>query len=237
MGGNFDIVAKRAARQHGRVAWRQLLDEGIDRYTIQRWLDDHRLHRVHDGVYAVRHLVPGADADMMAADLACGRGAVASHDSTAYLFSHEAWVRRGLTPEAVEACIARNPGKPGAAKLRRALGSDATLSKLEDGFLVLLGRHDLPRPRTNIDHQGDKVDCHWPAYGLTIELVSYRYHASRQAFEQDVARRRRSNHIQFSWGDVHERGAQTARDVQRLLAESGKQPQSSMFRARTHGYP
>ena len=32
----------------------------------------------------------------------------------------------------IEACIARNPAKPGAAKLRHAYGADVTLSTLED---------------------------------------------------------------------------------------------------------
>jgi hypothetical protein len=126
---------------------------------------------------------------------------------------HEAWVHHRMRPHHVEACIARNPGKPGAAKLRRALGTDAVLSDLEKGFLKLLRRHDLPLPRTNIDHRGDKVDCHWPDLDLTIELVSYRFHATRHAFETDVARRRRSNHVAYTYGDVFERPRQTIADL------------------------
>ena len=130
---------------------------------------------------------------------------------------HEAWVRHDTTPRHVEACIARNPNKPGRAKLLAALGSDATLSDLEDGFLALLRANGLPKPRTNIDHNGDKVDCHWPQIGLTVELLSYRFHASRRAFEADVARRRRSNHLAFTWGDVFERGAQTIAELSRAI--------------------
>ena len=122
-----------------------------------------------------------------------------------------------MTPRDVEACITRNPTKQGAAKLRRALGADVTLSDLEDGFLELLKRHDLPLPRTNIDCAGDKVDCHWTRHGLTIELLSYRFHASRRAFEDDVARRRRSSHLAYSWGDIFERGAQTVAELAPLL--------------------
>ena len=72
-------------------------------------------------------------------------------------------------------------------------------------------------PRTNIDLQGDKVDCHWPRIDLTIELQSYRFHATRQAFETDVARRRRSNHVAYTWGDVFERASRTAHEVAELL--------------------
>jgi hypothetical protein len=131
---------------------------------------------------------------------------------------HEAWIHHRMRPRHIEACIARNPTKPGAAKLRRAQSSDVLLSDLEHRFLALLQAHHLPRPRTNIDHHNDKVDCHWPAQNLTIELVSYRYHATRHAFEQDVARRRRSRHVAFTYGDVVERAAQTADEVGALLA-------------------
>ena len=132
---------------------------------------------------------------------------------------HEAWLRHRVTPREVEACIARNPTKKGIAKLRRALGADVTLSDLEEGFLSLLRRHGLPLPRTNTDVAGDKVDCHWPHHGLTVELLSYRFHASRRAFEDDVARRRRSSHVAYTWGDVFERGAQTAAELAPLLAQ------------------
>ncbi len=57
---------------------------------------------------------------------------------------HEAWIRHRTSPQQVESCIARNPRKPGVARLRRALGADVTLSALEDGFLDLLDAHRLP---------------------------------------------------------------------------------------------
>jgi len=108
---------------------------------------------------------------------------------------------------------------PGSScwRLRVALGHDVRLSVLERGFLKLLAAHGLRTPRTNIDHHGDKVDCHWPDLDLTVELLSYRYHATREAFENDVARRRRSNHIAYTYGDVFERGAETIADPRSRL--------------------
>ncbi len=129
---------------------------------------------------------------------------------------HEAWVHHRVRPAHIDACICRNPTKPGAALLRRAAVADITLSELEQGFLALVRRHRLPLPRTNILHGEDKVDCQWPDLGLIVELLSYRFHASRAAFEQDVARRRRSNHVAFTWGDVFERGSQTVAELRRL---------------------
>jgi hypothetical protein len=137
---------------------------------------------------------------------------------------HEAWIRHRTTPEQIAACVARNPAKPGARQLRDALGTDVTLSFLEDAFLALLTTHGLPRPRTNIDHRGDKVDCHWPDLDLTIELLSYRFHATRQAFEHDVARRRRSRHLAYTYGDVTQRGAQTAAELRPLLTRPVRTP-------------
>lgn len=133
---------------------------------------------------------------------------------------HEAWVHHRVTPEMVEACIARNPHKPGAAKLRHALGSDVTLSTLEDRFLALLEANGVPRPRTNIDVNGDKVDCHWEQHGLTVELVTFRYHATRYGFEANNERRRRSSHVAYTYGDVVERDAATVEDLCQRLAQA-----------------
>ena len=281
----FDRVARVAERQHGRISHAQLLAAGIDRDRIKRWRADGRLRPVHRMVYALGHTSPSLRADLMAAVLACGTGAVASHGSAGHLLGllpaaparpevsvrtpggrrqrrivihrgqlldprdamllegipvttparalldlaprlrldeltracHEAWIRQRVTPRQIEACIARAHDKKGVPKLRRALGSDVVLSDLETAFLELLQRHDLPLPRTNIDRAGDKVDCHWERPALTIELLSYRFHASRRAFEDDVARRRRSNHIAYTWGDVFERPARTAAELRPLL--------------------
>ena len=135
---------------------------------------------------------------------------------------HEAWVRHRTKPHHVERCISRNPGKPGIRRLRLAMGADVLLSELERGFLALLKRHGLPLPRTNIDHQGDKVDCRWPQVGLTVELLSYRFHASRHAFERDVARRRRSTHVAYTYGDVFERSAATIADLRPRLSQAAR---------------
>lgn len=289
MGSKFATTARLAAGQHGRVKWQQLVDAGIDRHQIQRWLDDGRLRAVHRGVYAVGHVAPSLQALYMAAVLAGGAGATLSHRAAGYLLKllrlrwppapeitvpttahrrragivihrvralhprdvcvvdgirmttvprvlldlapslspaeltracHEAWVHHRVTPPMVEACIARNPHKKGAAKLRRALGSDVTLSKLEDLFLALLKANGVPLPRTNIGVEGDKVDCHWEQHGLTVELITFGYHATRYGFETDAERRRRSNHVAYTYGDVVERGDATVRDLRRRLEQA-----------------
>lgn len=132
---------------------------------------------------------------------------------------HEAHVRYTTTPAMVEAAASRIYRPPGINRLRAAMGTDhrLTLSALERGFLRLLGAAGLPLPQTNVDRAGDKVDCHWPHLGLTIELHSFRYHATRHAFETDLARRRRSRHVAFSWGDVFERADALLVELRPLL--------------------
>ena len=239
MGNSFAKVARLAARQHGRVAWWQLAEDGVDRHAIHRWVEREVLYQVHHGVYAVGHPGRSVLGDYIAAVLACGPGAVLSHRPAAHVLRvlrgappppevtvatlagrrregivihrvkalaeadtskweripivtvprvllelaptldpstlargcHEAWIHHRTGPRQIEACIARNPTKPGAARLRRAMGSDVTLSELEDGFLALLRANGLAQPRTNVDHHGDKVDCHWPQLGLTVERL------------------------------------------------------------------
>jgi len=286
MRGKFAKAAEIAAGQMGRVTWQQLVDEGIHRHTIQRWIEDGRLHELHHGVYAAGHAGRSTAADYMAALLACGEGAILSHFAAAYVLRllprrappppettvptlaglarpgivihrvarlhhldtctfeglrlatapralldiapaldpplitracHEAWIHHRTSPHHIEQCIARNPHRPGAAKLRRAAGADVTLSALEDAFLALLRERGLPAPRTNVDRRGDKVDCHWPERGLTVELLSYRFHGSRRAFEDDVARRRRSSHLAFTYGDVVERADATVAELAAAL--------------------
>lgn len=122
---------------------------------------------------------------------------------------HEAGVRYGTTPGAVEAVLARRPNAPGARKLRRVIHGDVhvTLSKLEARFLELLRAEGLPLPVTNRPAGGRRVDCRWPEHQLTIELDGYRFHNSRHSWEQDrrrerEARARGDDFRRYSYEDV-----------------------------------
>jgi hypothetical protein len=137
---------------------------------------------------------------------------------------HEAGVRHGTTPTAVEAMLARRPNSPGATKLREVLTGDVhvTLSKLEARFLSLLREAGLPLPQTNRPAGGRRVDCRWPEHRLTVELDSYRYHRSRHAWERD-RRREREAHARgdgfrrYTHGDVFEHPRLMLRELRALL--------------------
>jgi very-short-patch-repair endonuclease len=82
-----------------------------------------------------------------------------------------------------------------------------TLSKLERLFLKLLRDAGLPLPETNRVAGTHRVDCRWPEHELTVELLGYRFHNSRYAWEQDHARRREARargdaFLQFTWDDI-----------------------------------
>jgi very-short-patch-repair endonuclease len=124
---------------------------------------------------------------------------------------HEAGVRHGTTPAAIELVLARRPTSSGAEKLRRILRGEVhvTLSKLEARFLARLREAGLVLPQTNRPAAGRRVDCRWPEHRLTVELDGYRYHHSRHAWEQDrrrerEARARGDEFRRYTYGDVFE---------------------------------
>jgi very-short-patch-repair endonuclease len=137
---------------------------------------------------------------------------------------HEAGVRHDTTPAQVEAVLVKRGRTRGAAKLRRILTGDVhvTLSELERQFQQRLREADLPLPQTNRPAGGRRVDCRWPEHRLTVELDSYRYHHSRQAWEQDrrrerEARARGDEFRRYTYGDVVEHPGLMLAELRALL--------------------
>lgn len=81
------VVARLANEQHGIATTGQLLELGMSGASIARWAREGKLHRLHQGVYAVGHRAISAEAGWMAAVLASGKGAVVSHRSAAVLWT------------------------------------------------------------------------------------------------------------------------------------------------------
>jgi very-short-patch-repair endonuclease len=77
-------VAKLAARQHGVVSRSQLRALGVSDTAIDHDAATGRLHPIFPAVYSLG-LPVGREARILAAVLACGEGAVVSHDSAAAL--------------------------------------------------------------------------------------------------------------------------------------------------------
>jgi very-short-patch-repair endonuclease len=94
MGANFGSAAAIAAQQHGRITAQQLYACEFSDKSIERAVQAGRLHRVHQGVYALGHLAPNRLGDWMGAVLACGPRAVLSERCAATAFR----VRDGVGP-------------------------------------------------------------------------------------------------------------------------------------------
>jgi predicted transcriptional regulator of viral defense system len=77
-------LAKVAGRQWGRVTWAQTQELGVPSATVSLWLADGYLHRLLPRVYAVGHPARSAEADLAAALLYAGPGAMLSHAAAAW---------------------------------------------------------------------------------------------------------------------------------------------------------
>jgi very-short-patch-repair endonuclease len=254
-------VSELAERQYGVVTFGQLLDLGLGEHGIYERVRTKRLHRLHRGVYAVGHEQLRRDGRLLAAVLACGRGAVLSHASAAALWeirgsaatvidvtvpSRAGRLRRSgirihrsgrlraedvttnngipvttvartlldladVLPKqalkraideseylrlfdliSVVAVVNANPGRRGATLLKSAAEPpQLTRSELENRFLRLCARHQIPKPLTNHTVCGYQVDAFWPRARLVLELDGYAAHGTRRAFQSDRERDRR----------------------------------------------
>ncbi len=144
---------------------------------------------------------------------------------------HEAGVRYRTTPADVDKVLKRQPNAPGSRNLRRVMHGDArvTLSKLEDRFVEELVAAKLPLPETNKPAGGRRVDCRWAKERLTVELLSYTYHASRHAWEQDHERRREARKRgerwrSYTYEDVFEGPEAMLEELRELLTPEGDRP-------------
>lgn len=81
-----DPVGRLASRQFGRIAWRQLRELGVAKTMIALWIQGGYLHRKLPGVYAVGHDAPNIEADLAAALLYAGPGAMLSHGTAAWWY-------------------------------------------------------------------------------------------------------------------------------------------------------
>jgi Protein of unknown function (DUF559) len=90
-----------ADRQAGRVAWWQFKALGIANQTIVRWADGGYLHPALPRVYAVGHRAPSVEADLWAAVLYAGPGAMLSHATALWwrgLLDKQPWPLQVTTP-------------------------------------------------------------------------------------------------------------------------------------------
>jgi very-short-patch-repair endonuclease len=216
------LCGRAAAHLHGLLRLKVAPPSEVLTLTERRipGVITHRVRALDPADTTLSHCIPATSVPRTLVDLA----AVLSAADLA-LACHEAGVRHKTTPAHVKVVLARRANAPGAGKLRAVLDGDVrvTLSKLERRFLERLRGARLPLPETNRLAGTKRVDCRWPRHRLTVELDSYRYHASRHAWEQDRRREREAyargdRFRRFTWGDVFESSGQMIAELRVLLA-------------------
>lgn len=100
--------------------------------------------------------------------------------------------RRLFDLRAVQDVLARSPGRHGHKQLRILLSNyepaQITRSDLEIEFLELIDEENLPRPLANALVGTHEVDMLWEAQRVIVELDTWDYHGTHEAFERDRAR-------------------------------------------------
>lgn len=122
----FAIVAVRAGSQHGLVERSQVLGAGVSPSTLRRWVAAGRLVVVFPGVYRVAGAPVTWEQRLLAAVLAAGDGAMASHRSAARLWQVldadvlELTVPAHRRPRLPGVVVHRSEDVSGARPVRRA---------------------------------------------------------------------------------------------------------------------
>jgi hypothetical protein len=129
-------LARLAEQQYGVVSRRQLLRLGFSGSAIARAARARRWHRVHRGVYAVGHAELSGHGLCKAALLACGEGAVLSHQSAGWL-----WGLFPRPPAAITVTVPRGRHSLPGIVAHRA----ATFASDEWGTLERIAVTSLPR--------------------------------------------------------------------------------------------
>ncbi len=135
------LIADYATAQHGVVALWQLVELGLSARAVRKRVAAGRLHRVHEGVYAVGHTRLSRQGRYMAAVLACGVESALSHRSAA---AHRSLRANSRAP--IDVISARRPG-------RKRAGIDAHTSRtlLERDIHVVDGIRCTSVARTLLD--------------------------------------------------------------------------------------
>lgn len=135
-----------------------------------------------------------------------------------------------VDPETLRAQVGLLPPRPGLAPLRRLLGCNPlTDTGLERKFLAIARAAKLPRPETQAQVSGYRVDFFWRELGLVVEADGWRYH--RTPGEQSTDHRRDQAHaraalttLRFSESQIRYRPDEVTRTLmavaKRLSTES-----------------
>jgi very-short-patch-repair endonuclease len=98
-----------------------------------------------------------------------------------------------------------------------------TNGKLEEHFLELCERFNLPLPRFNVWVHNEQVDAYWQEHGLVVEVDGNGNHSSPAQIRADrrkdlKLRSHGLNVVRYDWGLVTRASAEVHADLLRQLA-------------------
>jgi very-short-patch-repair endonuclease len=141
---------------------------------------------------------------------------------------NEAEVQRVFDLRAIEATLARLPGRLGRPRLERVLAAYTepagySTTEAERLFLRLCKEHGLPAPQ-RVFVAGYELDFYWRDARLAVEVDGGTFHRTRRAFHEDRRRDRRlaAEGIQVArvpWRDLTETPAELAAELEAIRAE------------------
>ena len=144
----------------------------------------------------------------------------------------EADRRNLLDLAALDALIARSPGRHGLKPLAAALAAYRpepafTREELERRFLALCREAGLPPPSANIWIGDKEVDFLWPDERIVVEVDGWDTHRTRAAFERDRARDAQLTAqgyrvIRFTWRQVTQEPHTVVALLSALFAPCGR---------------
>jgi predicted transcriptional regulator of viral defense system len=286
-------VGRIARRQGGVVSRAQLAHIELSNGTVATWIKSGYLTRVLPKVYAVGHTAPSKEADLWAAVLYAGPGAMLSHASSAHhrgliIYppdvihvstsrekirsirgviqvhpqrelargthegiptttvaqtlldlaadpSHYKLLRRALAVldyrdeldiRAIERICGK--GRTGSKALRNALANHQpelahTNGKLEEAFLYLCERFNIPVPRFNRWMYGFPVDAYWAEHSLVVEVDGLGHHSKPAQIRSDrrkelTLRAHGLQVVRYDWPLVRGAAEEVGADLLRQLA-------------------
>jgi very-short-patch-repair endonuclease len=122
-----------------------------------------------------------------------------------------------IDPETAAKSLEQLPRRPGIAKLRRTLTEHTqTDSDLERRFLRLVKKAGLPKPETQAEVNGYRVDFYWPELGLVVETDGLTYH--RTPSQQIRDRERDQAHARAGLTSLRFANAQIRNDAAAVIA-------------------
>jgi hypothetical protein len=135
----------------------------------------------------LRHGLPVTAPARTLIDLAAGATTAGLGSAAA-----DARAKRLVTEADFDAALQRAPLRTGTRVLKALRATPAgrllTRSGLERALIALLTAAGLPLPLTNVSVNGHEVDAYWPEHNLVLEVDSWLYHGSREAFGRDRKR-------------------------------------------------